>query len=66
MDIFIHWYDDYILGISGQKKYAMGLTTIKIQTETRDKLADLGKKSESYDTILNRLIDFYRDNAKKE
>jgi hypothetical protein len=44
----------------------MALTTIKIQTETRDKLADLGKKSESYDTIINRLIDFYRDNAKKE
>ncbi|WP_292544334.1 hypothetical protein [Methanoregula sp.] len=44
----------------------MALTTIKIQTETRDKLADLGKKSESYDTILNRLIDFYRDNKKKE
>jgi len=44
----------------------MALTTIKIQTETRDKLADLGKKSESYDTILNRLIDFYLDNKKKE
>ncbi|MGD0079568.1 MAG: hypothetical protein ABSB80_02830 [Methanoregula sp.] len=44
----------------------MPLTTIKIQTETRDKLADLGKKSESYDTIINKLIDFYRDNKKKE
>ncbi len=44
----------------------MALTTIKIQTETRDKLADLGKKSESYDTIINRLIEFYRVNAKKE
>ncbi|MDD5143498.1 hypothetical protein [Methanoregula sp.] len=44
----------------------MALTTIKIQTETRDKIADLGKKSESYDTILNRLIDFYREHAKKE
>lgn len=44
----------------------MALTTIKIQTETRDKLADLGKKSESYDTILNRLIDFYREKKKKE
>jgi len=44
----------------------MALTTIKIQTETRDKLADLGKKSESYDTILNRLIVFYLDNKKKE
>ena len=44
----------------------MSLTTIKIQTETRDKLADLGKKSESYDTILNRLIDFYREHSKEK
>lgn len=44
----------------------MALTTIKIQTETRDKLADLGKKSESYDTIINRLIDSYKENPKKK
>ena len=44
----------------------MALTTIKIQTETRDKLADLGKKSESYDTIINRLIEFYLAHPKKE
>ncbi|MFA4860667.1 hypothetical protein [Methanoregula sp.] len=44
----------------------MSLTTIKIQTETRDKLADLGKKSESYDTILNRLIEFYREHSKEK
>jgi hypothetical protein len=37
----------------------MSLTTIKIQTSTRERLADLGKKSESYDTIINRLIDSY-------
>ena len=44
----------------------MALTTIKIQMETRDKLADLGKKSESYDTIINRLINFYKENPKKK
>jgi predicted CopG family antitoxin len=44
----------------------MALTTIKIQTETREKLADLGKKSESYDTIINRLIDFYQKRPKKD
>lgn len=44
----------------------MALTTIKIQTETRERLADLGKKSESYDTILNRLIDYYLENAEKK
>nr|WP_321353138.1 hypothetical protein [uncultured Methanoregula sp.] len=44
----------------------MSLTTIKIQTETRDRLADLGKKSESYDTILNRLIDFYLEQKQEK
>ncbi len=43
----------------------MPLTTVKIQTATRDKLADLGKKSESYDTIINRLIDFYLESKEK-
>jgi hypothetical protein len=43
----------------------MALTTIKIQMETRDKLADLGKKSESYDTIINRLIEFYLEHPHK-
>jgi hypothetical protein len=33
------------------------LTTIKIDTDTRDRLADLGRKSESYDTIIKRLMD---------
>ena len=34
----------------------MGLTMIRIETETRDQLKDLGKKGESYDTIIRRLI----------
>lgn len=38
----------------------MPYTTIKIQMDTRDDLSDLGKKSESYDTILKRIIAFYR------
>jgi hypothetical protein len=44
----------------------MSLTTIKIQTATREKLMDLGKKSESYDTIINRLIDFYQESKEKQ
>ena len=44
----------------------MPLTTIKIQTATRERLADLGKKSESYDTIINRLIDFYQESMEKK
>ena len=32
-------------------------TTIKIRFETRDRLKGIGKKGETYDDIINRLID---------
>ena len=38
----------------------MPQTSIKIQMSTRDRLVELGKKNESYDTIINKLIDFYQ------
>jgi len=41
------------------KKPPTDKTTISIEEETRDRLADLGKKRETYDTILNFLIDSY-------
>ena len=47
--------DEYIV-------VTMSLTTIKLDTVTRDQLAALGKKNESYDTILKRLIQFWVDN----
>jgi len=31
--------------------------TIKIHPETRDRLKDIGKKDETYDAIINRLLD---------
>jgi hypothetical protein len=33
------------------------LTTIKLKTSTRAKLADFGKKSETFDQIVLRLLD---------
>jgi hypothetical protein len=33
----------------------MALTTIPLQKETRDRLRDIAKKSESWDDLLNRL-----------
>jgi hypothetical protein len=33
----------------------MSLTTIPIQSETRNKLREFAKKSESWDKLLNRL-----------
>lgn len=34
----------------------MAKTTIQIEEQTRNKLRDLGKKGETYDDIINRLI----------
>lgn len=33
------------------------LTSIKIKKETRDVLKSVGKKGETYDDIINRLLD---------
>lgn len=35
----------------------MAQTTIRINKSTRDRLVEIGKKSESYDVIINRLLD---------
>jgi hypothetical protein len=43
----------------------MPQTTIRINTSTRDRLVELGKKNESYDTIINKLIDFFEQNKKE-
>jgi len=42
------------------------LTTIKLDSETRNQLAELGKKNESYDTILKRLIAHWKKTQPKE
>jgi len=35
------------------------ITTVKVTRKTREKLADLGKKNETYEDIIERLIEFY-------
>ena len=35
------------------------VTTIPLRRATRDRLRELGKKGESYDTLLKRLMDVY-------
>lgn len=37
----------------------MPRTTISLDTETRDRLKSLGRKGETYDELVNRLIDHY-------
>ena len=35
-------------------------TNIQLKVETRDRLKEIGKKGESYDAIINRIIDELR------
>ncbi len=59
-------YTNYIHMISVNNADQMPQTTIRIQTATRDRLVDLGKKNESYDTIINKLVDFYENRRTEE
>lgn len=38
--------------------------TLKILPETRDRLKELGKKGETYDSILSKLMDAYSQNSR--
>jgi predicted DNA-binding protein len=40
-------------------------TTIRLSSDTRDKLVALGKKGESYDTLIARLIEHYKKSLPK-
>jgi hypothetical protein len=39
------------------------VTTVKVTKRTRDRLAELGNKKETYDDIISKLIKFYEENA---
>lgn len=41
------------------------ITTVKVTKQTRDRLAEIGNKKETYDDIISRLIDFYEKNCKR-
>jgi hypothetical protein len=42
-------------------KTIMAKTSIQIEDTTRDKLKEIGKKGESYDTIIIRLLDEHKE-----
>jgi len=45
--------------------YLLGeVTTVKITKKTRERLAAIGSKNETYDDIINRLIQFFEKNSK--
>jgi len=37
-------------------------TVIQIQSDTRERLKDVGTKRETYDDLINRLLDFWEYN----
>ena len=39
------------------------ITTVKVTKRTRDRLAELGNKKETYDDVISKLIEFYEKNA---
>lgn len=41
------------------------MTTISIKKVTREKLRGCGKKGESWDELVNRMITVYQDNEAK-
>lgn len=41
-------------------------TSIRVEKEIRDRLDTLGKRRESYNEIIKRLIDFFEQSNKKE
>jgi predicted CopG family antitoxin len=40
------------------------MTTVKVRRETKKMLADMGKKEDTYDDVIMRLIEFYNKNSK--
>ena len=41
-----------------------GRTTVELSKETRDQLKDLGKKGETYDEIVRKLIQEHEERGK--
>jgi hypothetical protein len=46
--------------------YLGDITSLKVRKATRDRLGKLGNKTETYDDVLNRLIDFYLSSGTKK
>jgi len=41
-------------------------TSIRVEKETRDRLDSLGKRRESYNEIIKKLINSYEENQKSQ
>jgi hypothetical protein len=56
----INIYETTDICIDVMLKTVLAKTSIQVEEETRDKLKDIGKKGESYDAIINRLLKDYK------
>lgn len=41
------------------------VTTVKVSKHTKAKLSELGRKGETYEEIIQKLIHFYKNNARQ-
>ena len=41
-------------------------TTVRVKRETRRQLGEVGSKEETFDEIIQRLIDFYKKNSRSK
>jgi hypothetical protein len=41
-------------------------TTLQVTLATRDRLREIGRKDESYDHLVNRLVDVYEQTMEKK
>lgn len=44
----------------------MSKTTIQVETKTRDKLKRLGTMEDTYDTLIEKLVEAYEEMHKRE
>ena len=44
----------------------MSKTTIQVETKTRDKLKSLGTMEDTYDTLIEKLVEAYEEMRKRE
>ena len=41
------------------------ITSLRVSRETRNRLAEMGGKDDTFDQIIRRLIDFYKKNRRR-
>ncbi len=55
-----------LYGLSCKIFVMVRITTIQVKETTRDKLKDLGKKGETYDQIIEKLLQIYEKKGHHE